>query len=381
MIVILYPQFHGVGGIARYIDAFLANLPPNAPPVVLVTGDPPAPGWSRPGVECISIPVPANRLGLLLWSWKARQRVLELHRERTVSVVNLHMPPLIPGLFLPAALPVVLTAHTTYLGMSGRYEKNRHFRSPWNPVSLVLKMAMEHAAIAQADIVVTLTEQGCRELARYGRRSRVAVIPNGVDLAQFSLDGAVAHKDIDVIFCGRIERRKGSRPMVDVCRRLIEANPAIRIAIVGYGDDEAYVWKALAPYGDNVLLTGKVSFGDMVSYYRRSRLYASASYYEGLPGTCLEAMAMHLPAVVWDREFYRDLVVTGVSGSVVPTNEVQAMADEIGRLLQQPALLETMGDAARGIVRERYDWRRLAAHLIDVYAQAERPASLKEAMT
>lgn len=381
MIVILYPQFHGVGGIARYIDAFLANLPSDAPPVVLITGELPAPGWKRRGVEVVTIPVPANRPGLLLWSWKACRRVVELHRERTVSVVNLHMPPLIPGLFLPPGLPLVLTVHTTYLGMSGRYEGNRHFRSPWNPLSLGLKMMLERAAIAQADTVITLTEQGCRELARYGRRSCVAAIPNGVDLAEFSLPGPAVEKDIDVIFCGRIERRKGSRPMVDVCRRLVAANPGIRIAIVGYGDDEAHVWKALAPYADNVLLTGKVSFGDMVSYYRRSRLYASTSYYEGLPGTCLEAMAMHLPAVVWDRDFYRDLVVSGVNGRVVPTNETQAMADEIGRLLRQPSLIESMGDAARGIVRERYDWRRLAARLIDVYAQTARPAPLEEATT
>lgn len=381
MIVILCPQFNGVHGIARYVDAFLSNLPPGAPPVVLLTGDAPATGWTRPGVECTAIPVPNNRLGLLLWSWKACRRVVELHRERTVSVVNLHMPPLIPGLFLPPGLPLVLTVHTTYLGMSGRYEDNRHFRSPWNPLSLSLKMMMERAAIAQADTVVTLTEQGCRELARYGRRSCVAAIPNGVDLAEFSPAGPAVEKDVDVIFCGRIERRKGSRPMVDVCRRLVAANPAIRIAIVGYGDDEAHVWKALAPLADNVLLTGKVSFGDMVSYYRRSRLYASTSYYEGLPGTCLEAMAMHLPAVVWDRDFYRDLVVPGVSGRVVPTNETQAMADEIGRLLQQPALIESMGEAARGIVRERYDWRRLAARLIDVYAQASRAALYKEVTT
>lgn len=381
MIVILYPQFHGVGGIARYLDAFLANLPPGAPPVVLITGEAPAPGWSRRGVECIAIPVPSNRLGLLLWSWMACRKVVALNRERPVSAVNLHMPPLIPGLFLPPGLPLVLTAHTTYLGMSGRFEDNRHFRSPWNPLALQLKMMIERAVIARADTVVTLTEQGRRELARYGRTERVEVIPNGVDLAEFSAAGPPVAKDIDVIFCGRIERRKGSRPMVEVCRRLVEENPLIRIAIVGYGDDDAHVWKMLAPFGDNVLITGKVSFGDMVSYYRRSRVYASASYYEGLPGTCLEAMAMRLPAVVWDRDFYRDLVVPGVTGRVVPTNDARGMADEIARVLRQPALIEAMGDAAHERVRERYDWRRLAARLVDVHSRAARAETLKEVTT
>lgn len=381
MIVVLYPQFHRVGGIARYLDAFLSNLPQGAPEVVLVTGEPQSREWTRPGVHCVSIPVPGNRLGLVLWGWKAGRFVAELAREHRVTAVNLHMPPLIPGLFVPSGVRLVLTAHTTYLGMSGRFEDNRHFRSPWNPLSIGLKMFLERAVIARADTIVTLTEQGRRELARYGRTEGVEVVPNGVDLAEFSESGPPVDKDIDVIFCGRIERRKGSRPMVEVCRRLVEADPGVRIAIVGYGDDDAHVWKALAPLGENVLLTGKVSFGDMVSYYRRSRLYASTSYYEGLPGTCLEAMAMRLPAVVWTRDFYRHLVVPGQSGCTVPVNDVAAMAGEIRRVLADPALLQSLGDGARAVVRERYDWRRLAARLVEVGSQERHEAPAQEATT
>jgi glycosyltransferase involved in cell wall biosynthesis len=381
MIVILYPQFHGIGGIARYLDAFLSNLPANAPEVMLVTGEGPTNEWKARGVECHCIPVPDNRLGLAIWGVKASRFVQALHRQRTVTAVNLHIPPLIPGLFLPPGLPIVLTAHTTYLGMSGRFERNRHFASPWNPITLRLKMLMERAIIARADTVVTLTEQGRRELAGYGRTERVEVIPNGVDLAEFTPAQGTDAKDIDVIFCGRIERRKGSRPLVEVCRRLVAAEPRIRIAIVGYGADEAFVWKSLAPLADNIELTGKVCFADMVSYYRRSRLYASTSYYEGLPGTCLEAMAMRLPAVVWDRDFYRHLVIANLTGRLVPTNDIEGMAAEVLRLLRQPELLESMGDGARAVVQDRYDWRRLSARLIDVHERAALAAPMKEVTT
>lgn len=380
MIVVLYPQFHRIGGIARYLDAFLSNLPSGAPEVLLVTGDAPAGGWSRPGVRCLAIPVPSNRLGLAIWGWKAGRVVSRLAREGRVSAVNLHVPPLIPGLFLPAGVRVVLTAHTTYLGMSGRFEDNRHFGNPWNPVSVRLKMLLERAIIARADTVVTLTEQGRQELARYGRTSDVEVVPNGVDLAEFDAP-ASTDKDIDVIFCGRIERRKGSRGLVEVCRHLVRIRPGIRIAIVGYGDDEAHVWKALAPLGDSVLLTGKVSFGDMVSYYARSRLYASTSYYEGLPGTCLEAMAMRLPAVVWERAFYRHLVIPGVNGCMVPVNDAAGMAGQIDDLLRSPGRLQALGDNARAVVRERYDWRLLAARLVDIDTRRGRAATGEEIPT
>jgi glycosyltransferase involved in cell wall biosynthesis len=385
MIVILYPQFHGIHGIARYLDAFLSNLPANAPEVMLVTSEGPSTEWKARGVECHCIPVPDNRLGLAIWGLKACRFVKALHRERRVSAVNLHIPPLIPGLFLPAGLPadlpLVLTAHTTYLGMSGRFERNQHFTSPWNPLTLRLKMLMERIIIARADTVVTLTEQGRHELEGYGRTERVEVIPNGVDLAQFTPAQGAQAKDIDVIFCGRIERRKGSRPLVEVCRRLVAAQPRIRIAIVGYGADEAFVWKSLAPLADNVELTGKVCFADMVSYYRRSRLYASTSYYEGLPGTCLEAMAMRLPAVVWDRDFYRHLVIGDLTGRLVTTNDLDGMVAQVLELLGRPELLESMGEAARTVVQDRYDWRRLSARLIDVHERAALAAPLKEVTT
>lgn len=380
MIVILYPQFHAVGGIARYLDAFLSNLPPGAPDVLLITGDDVGSAKTYKGVSLIHLPVSRSRLGLLLWSWKARRRVAALHRQRPIAALNLHIPPLIPGLFLGLDIPVVLTAHTTYLGMSGQFDGNRHFRSPWNAVSLWLKIRLEHLIFQRADTVITLTEQGRQELALYGRGQPIAVVPNGVDLAEFVPDATV-EKDIDVIFSGRIEKRKGSRALVEVCRRLVAHDPRIRIAIVGYGDDEAYVWRELASLGDNVLLTGKVSFGDMVSYYQRSKTYASTSYYEGLPGTCLEAMAMGLPVVVWDLLFYRGLVTQGVTGWIAQPNDFDAMVRAIAQLLDDEQLSRTLGQAGRALVRDRYDWRRLSVQLLGVHAGAQRVDAALEVMS
>ena len=187
----------------------------------------------------------------------------------------------------------MLTAHTTYLGMSGRFYETKHFVSQWSGLSLIIKSWMEHRIFSLTSKVITLTEQGRQEVLAYGFKGPVTVIPNGADVKLFTSNDAV-EKDIDVLFCGRIETRKGSRPMVELCSHLIAKKPDIRIAIVGYGDDEAWVKAALAPYGHNVLMTGKVPFSEMLGYYNRSRVYASTSYYEGLPGTCLEAMAMQV---------------------------------------------------------------------------------------
>ncbi|MDO8776960.1 MAG: glycosyltransferase family 4 protein [Burkholderiaceae bacterium] len=372
MIVIVYPQFYGVGGIARYLDSFLSNLPADAPEMVLITGDAVAGAKTYPNVELIHLPMGKSRLGLAWWSWKARRCIETLQRRAPVTAVNLHVPPLIPGLFMSRKFPIMLTAHSTYLGMSSSFDGKRNFRGLWGALSLWLKVRMERTIIARADMVISLTQDGREQLARYGRQDRIAIVPNGVDLAQFtSASGDV--KDIDLLFCGRIERAKGSRAMVEVCRQLIAENSQVRIVIVGYGADEDHVRQQLGAFPDNVVLTGKVPFSDMVGYYRRSKVYASTSYYEGLPGTCLEAMAVGLPVVVWNLPFYRDLVKVNVTGLVAETNHHQRMVSGILQLLTDPARAYDMGQRARVHVHERYDWRRLSRQLLNVHDALVQP--------
>ncbi|MDD5524729.1 MAG: glycosyltransferase, partial [Smithella sp.] len=355
MIAIVYPQFYGVGGIARYLDSFLSNLPPDHPPVYLITGDEHRVTRSYPGVEIIHIPFSSSRFNLFTWGVKARKLLTKLHDEGKIQWVNLHFPPLIPGLFLPPHIPVVLTAHTTYLGMSGRFYGTRHFESQWSAASLSIKSWMERRIFDRTDKVITLTEQGRQEVLAYGFKGSVAVIPNGADVKLFTPDKTV-HKDIDVLFCGRIEFRKGSRAMVELCRQLIAKKPDIRIAVVGYGDDDAWVNDALANHGHNVLLTGKVPFPEMVGYYNRSRVYASTSYYEGLPGTCLEAMAMQLPVVVWDFLFYRGLVIEDLTGSLAEANDFSGMTNKLLELLSNPHLAAEMGRNGRALLESDYNW-------------------------
>jgi glycosyltransferase involved in cell wall biosynthesis len=370
MIAIVYPQFYGVGGIARYLDSFLSNLPIDHPPVYLITGDEHRTARNYDKVQVIHIPSSSNRLNLFIWGWKARKEIIRLYDAGKIQWVNLHFPPLIPGLLLPRHIPVVLTAHTTYLGMSGRFYQARHFQSQWSPSSLAIKSWMERRIFNLTDKVITLTEQGRQEVIAYGFKGPVAVVPNGADTKLFKPDQTI-HKDIDVLFCGRIEFRKGSRAMVELCRQLMAKKPDIRIAIVGYGDDDEWVRDALAANADNVLLTGKVPFPEMVGYYNRSRVYASTSYYEGLPGTCLEAMAMQLPVVVWDFLFYRGLVVEGETGSVSVVNDFSGMTDKVLELLANSQLAAEMGKNGRTLLESDYNWAKLAEDVLHVFSKDE----------
>ena len=221
MIAIVYPQFYGVGGIARYLDSFLSNLPVDHPPIYLITGDEHREERSYPGVEIIHIPHTSNRLNLFVWGWKARTLIKQLHMDGKIQTVNFHFPPLIPGLFLSKKIPVVLTVHSTYLGMSGGFYAEKFYTSEIGWLTLKLKTAMESLIYRNSAKAITLTEFGREQVHAYNYKKGISIIPNGVDLNQFKPSDN-SPKDIDVIFTGRIEQLKGSKGMVDVCRRLVE---------------------------------------------------------------------------------------------------------------------------------------------------------------
>lgn len=366
MIAIVYPQFYGVGGIARYLDSFLSNLPPDHPPVYLITGDEHQVARRYPGVEIIHIPFSSSRFSLFIWGWTARREVIRLHGAGKIQWVNLHFPPLIPGLFLPRHIPVVLTVHSTYLGMSGNFYPKKFYTSEINWLTLKIKMWMESRIYKNSSRAITLTEFGREQVLAYGYDKPITIIPNGVDLNQFTTSSDNP-KDIDVVFTGRIERLKGSKGMVEICRRLVEKKKNILIYIVGYGEEENWVRQQLGDLTENVIMTGKVPFAKMMGYYNRSRVYASTSYYEGLPGTCLEAMAMQLPAVVWDFLFYRGLVVEGETGLLAEPNDYGLLTDKVLALLSNPQLAADMGRRGRVLLEAEYNWTKLAKEMLLVF--------------
>ena len=363
LIVIPFPQFYGVHGIARYLQSFLANAPAEPGKLLLLTSDENRHVLDVGRADIEILPMAPGRLGLLQWSLAMRRRIKQLARAHPDLVVNLHIPPLIPALLLPRGVRYVVTAHTTYLGMSGQFYRPPLFQGQWSAASVWAKRLMERWIFRRAEKLITLTHQGLAELHHYGIDKPVDILPNGVDIARFE-PATGPGESYDVLFVGRIEKRKGSRPMVDVCKRLVERSPAIRIAIVGFGDDDAYVNSELAPLAPNVTLLGKQSFSEVVRAYKQSRLYASTSYYEGLPGTCLEAMAMGLPAVVWNFPFYRDLVQAAATGTLVEAGDIEGFAGAVIELVRDPDAARAMGSAGRILVAAEYDWRRLADRVL-----------------
>jgi glycosyltransferase involved in cell wall biosynthesis len=94
------------------------------------------------------------------------------------------------------------------------------------------------------------------------------------------------------------------------------------------------------------------------------------SHAEGISNSMLEAMACGLPVVATDVGGARDVLGgDGEAGLVVPVGSSAALAEAITALADSPALRREIGAAARTVIEDRYDMKRVAARYLSLYAE------------
>jgi phosphatidyl-myo-inositol alpha-mannosyltransferase len=204
----------------------------------------------------------------------------------------------------------------------------------------------------------------------------MTVVPNGVGPEFFArpepLDG-LGGAGPTVLFVGRLEPRKGLVYLVRAFLRLKPAFPGLRLLVVGR-DDRNQRDKALAMVPPrlrpDLVFLGMVAQADLPGCYAAADVFCAPSLGGESFGIVLaEAMAVGLPVVCSDIGGYRDLVHDGSDGLLVPPGDAEALATALAGLLDHPARLAAMGEAAAAAAR-RYAWDVVAAEVAEVYRTA-----------
>jgi glycosyltransferase involved in cell wall biosynthesis/SAM-dependent methyltransferase len=179
---------------------------------------------------------------------------------------------------------------------------------------------------------------------------------------------ARAPAEFEACFLGRLHPSKGVFELVDIWRRVCEARPGSRLAVMGAGPRELVeaLEVDIRRQGLEGLVTlmGHVSRQELEEVLSQSRVFAFPSHEEGFGISILEAMAFGLPVVAYDLAHY-----AGIFGGViktVPLGDVDSFAAEINGLLADEGLRLSAGSASRELA-SRFTWgevsHREAAHI------------------
>ncbi|MGW5672985.1 glycosyltransferase [Micromonospora sp. NPDC003776] len=268
-------------------------------------------------------------------------------------------------------VPVVQTYHA--LGTVKRRHQGAQDTSPPG------RLTHERELGRSVDRVVAQCQDEVAELVRMGvPRSRMTVVPSGVNLSTFGPLGPVAERDGGrprILTVGRLVERKGFQDVI----RATALVPDAECVVVGgppagllETDPYALRLRALAEscgVADRVKLIGAVPREEMGRWYRSADVLVAAPWYEPFGLTPLEAMACAVPVIGTAVGGLIDTVVAGRTGDLVPARDPAALGAAIRGLLGDRIRRFAYATAALERARTRYSWTTTAERLAELYAE------------
>ncbi len=306
-----------------------------------------------------SVPLPSGgSIARISLSWWLYPRVREILEEECFDLIHLHEPlaPVLPLCFLECST-------TVNVGTFHAYCTRRHLYRFSQPVIKRWHQRL-HGGIA----VSPAARQYIHDF--FPRDYRI--IPNGIDVDHFA-NNAVPWPEYNdgktnILFVGRMEKRKGLKYLLEAYCRLKWEYPDIRLIVVGPGnlDRESQSILSARNPGD-VVLVGGVSYQDLPRYYASADIYCSpATGQESFGIVLLEAMACGKPIVASAIEGYMGIVKDGKQGLLFPRRDSEALAQALATLLNNPEYAHRLGATGRQMVEE-YRWRMVARQVESYY--------------
>jgi glycosyltransferase involved in cell wall biosynthesis len=221
---------------------------------------------------------------------------------------------------------------------------------------------------------VTPSEATRQELIGLGfRPERVTAVDNGID--SFFTPGGVRASEPLVVAAGRLAPVKRFELLLDAAEQARASVPGLRVRIVGEGPvrRELVHWMDVHRAREWVELIGHVSRPDLRDHYRQAWVVASASLVEGWGLSLTEAAACGTPAVATDIPGHRCSVIPGVTGVLVPVEDLgRALAD----VLRDDRRRSELADAA--LVRARsLTWDASALGILRVFHNVVRGSRVR----
>lgn len=162
---------------------------------------------------------------------------------------------------------------------------------------------------------------------------------------------------------GRLTDQKG----YDLLLRALPRLPGATLVLVGDGPERGALERTAAQLGvaDRLVITGWLR--EARAQLNGFDVFALPSRWEGMPLGILEAMHAGLPVLAADVGSVAEVVQDAQSGFLVPSDDVEALADRLARLLADSELRARMGGRGRALALERFTDSAMARRYEAVY--------------
>lgn len=324
-------------------------------------------------------------------------RLLEVAKEVKPDVLHAHSPALNAVAALRVGrklgIPVVYEIRAFWEDAAVDHGTSREWGLRYR-----LTRALETWALRRVNFATTICEGLRAEIA--GTRgipaSKIEVIPNAVDIADFSVGGQAdpalaASLGLDgktvLGFIGSFYAYEGLDLLLDAVPAMLAKRPDLRVLLVGGGPQDAALRAQAERLGiaGQVVFTGRVPHSEVQRYYDLVDVLCYPRHKMRLtdlvtPLKPLEAMAQGRLMAASDVGGHKELIEDGRTGVLFTAGDPQALASKVLALLDAPQQWQEFRLQGRRFVETERNWAASVARYRRVYGSVLDAGAARDAV-
>jgi phosphatidylinositol alpha-mannosyltransferase len=308
-----------------------------------------------------SLPV-SGSIARITLSIRLASQIKEVFAREKFDICHLHeplMPTLCPTVLRLKPVPMVGTFHAS----GGK---------PWYTMFSPIMKWYLNRWFRKLDGRIAVSDVAMRYVNKYFP-AEYTIIPNGIDTHHFNNNVApfdnFTDDKINILFVGRLEKRKGFDYLWKAYRLVKQEIPDCRLIAVGPGIRLRHKYeKRIRRAGlTDVVFTGYASYTDLPRYYKTADIVCFPNTgWESFGVVLLEAMSIGKPIIASAIDGFTSVLTDGVEGITVPPRDISKLAEALFKLIRDKQLRQQMGDRGKPKAQQ-YDWSVLAGRLLDFY--------------
>ena len=245
-------------------------------------------------------------------------------------------------------------------------------------------LALRNRLFVRADAFVSMSSKLTAEFVGQGvPPGRITMIPQTVDVSRFhpvDAEQKAAYRrelglpadDLLAIYTGRLVSYKGVPLLLEAWENVCRTFKDAKLLVVGEGGVDIYNCEAeLRNFveshhlQDNVMFTGARRNVD--EYLKACDFLVFPTRNEAFGISLIEAMACGLPSISTNEGGIRDILDHERNGLMIEVGDSRQIEEAVVRMLRDPALRRSLGEAAHRTVMERYTRQIVTRQYVDLF--------------
>jgi glycosyltransferase involved in cell wall biosynthesis len=232
--------------------------------------------------------------------------------------------------------------------------------------------------IRAANKVIAQCESESRALSRFVNKSKIQIIPTGIDSSRFlHLSKNNLKKKFDlqdekiILSVGKLASHKGTNNLIKATHILHhQFKTRVKLLLIGTGQRE-YEYRVLATrlgLQDAVMFLGHVDSTTLVDAYAAADVFAFPSLHESFGIALVEAAACGKPIVSTRVGVATDIIKESENGFFFHHNDSNDLAKKLINVIENDSISEN-AKAYRNSVLINYDWSNVFDKMEDAYLE------------